>query len=244
MCHESSKSCKHPSTDCLKSDDPCATDMCIESLGGCQFTCGAILDTWFNVIGVSVTNLKIVIDSGVMPNTTERLGSLLEMRDSYDYDDHGSRMIGWLVPPITGEYNFLIAADYLAELWLSTDDNPKNIVLLLDPQVAAPGPREWVYSTQKSEPISLEADHAYYFEVRAVFAHPILLATIHVLAQIITCIPEKDSRNVYPFVIHRSLCRISLLIFRLTLRWSRIEFLGLATVTCQSVGKIHGTSWR
>lgn len=199
VCHESTKTCETPPEDCQESNDPCATGVCIESLGGCQYTCGATLDTWFNVIGVSVTNLKIVIDSGVLPNATERLGNLLEMRDSNDYFDRGSRMWGWLVPPITGEYNFWIAADYLSELWLSTDDSPRNMVLLLDPQVAAPGPRAWVYSTQKSEPIPLEADRAYYFEVRGVMSHSII-------------------ENVHSAFTHRSLCSLSLCMFRLTSR--------------------------
>jgi hypothetical protein len=119
---------------------------------------------------VSVDNVKIAINSGVEPSTTERLGGLLETKSPRELDaDHGSRMMGWLVPPITGEYVFWIAADNLSELWLSTDDNPDNMFMLCNPQFAAPGPGEWVYPSQKSKPIALVADRAYYFEVRGVF---------------------------------------------------------------------------
>jgi len=52
---------------------------------------------------------------------TEQLGGSLEMKSPRELGaDRGSRMMGWLVPPVTGEYVFWIAADHLSELWLST----------------------------------------------------------------------------------------------------------------------------
>jgi hypothetical protein len=170
VCNKSTKSCENPTTDCLASGDPCATDICIESLNGCQFTCGATLDTWWNVSGGVVDKFKITINSGVEPSKTERLGGLLEMESSYELDgDHGRHMMGWLVPPITGEYVFWIAATDTSELWLSTDNNPENMIMLCNPQFAPPGPREWVFSSQKSKRIALVADRAYYIEVRGLF---------------------------------------------------------------------------
>ncbi|KAL7534367.1 hypothetical protein ACHAXR_005826, partial [Thalassiosira sp. AJA248-18] len=41
ICNESTDTCDHPPTNCLASNDPCATDQCIEAQGGCQYTCGA-----------------------------------------------------------------------------------------------------------------------------------------------------------------------------------------------------------
>jgi hypothetical protein len=70
---------------------------------------------------------------------TERLGGLLETKSPRELDaDHGSRMMGWLVPPVTGEYVFWIAADHLSELWLSTDDNPENMIMLCSPHISHP----------------------------------------------------------------------------------------------------------
>ena len=113
---------------------------------------------------MSVDNIRIAINSGVGPSTTERLGGLLEMMSTRELDaDHGSRMMGWLVPPITGEYVFWIAAKNLSELWLSTDDNPENMIMLCSPKFPAPGPGEWAYPSQKSKPIALVAVSAYYF---------------------------------------------------------------------------------
>ena len=133
-CNESTKSCENPTANCLASDDLCAMDICNESLNGCQFTCGATLDTWLSLSGLSVDNIKIAINSGVGPSMTERLGGLLETKSPRELDaDRGSRMMGWLVPPVTGEYVFWIAADHLSELWLSTDDNPENMIMLCSP---------------------------------------------------------------------------------------------------------------
>jgi hypothetical protein len=64
---------------------------------------------------------------------------------------------------------FWIAAKNLSELWLSTDDNPENMIMLCSPKFPAPGPGEWAYPSQKSKPIALVAVRAYYFEVRRVF---------------------------------------------------------------------------
>ena len=77
-------------------------------------------------------------------------------------------MSGWLVPPITGDYVFWIASDNNGELWLSSDDDPANKVVVCH----VPGwasPREWdKYQEQKSEVILLVAGQAYYYKVRLI----------------------------------------------------------------------------
>ena len=173
VCNEASETCENPTSICIASGDPCAMDICIESLNGCQFTCGATIDTWLDVKGISIVNLITTINSGVAPNMTERLGSLLESPHEFDAD-YGSRMMGWLVPPTSGEYIFWVAGPYPSQLWLSTDDNPENKILLVEPLLGAPAKREFSYNSQKSEPIELVADRAYYFEVRQVCADHIL----------------------------------------------------------------------
>jgi hypothetical protein len=66
---------------------------------------------------VSIGKLKFAIKSGVAPNTTEQLGGLLDMGSPRELGaDHGSCMMGWLVPPIIGEYVFWIAAEDNSEL--------------------------------------------------------------------------------------------------------------------------------
>jgi hypothetical protein len=167
VCDESTKSCANPPTNCLASNDPCATDQCIELLGGCQFTCGATLDTWTDILGDSVDHLVNGTNNlTTTPNKSERLGSLLEAQ-SFVADYYGSRMKGWLVPPVSGEYVFWIAADDKGEFWLSIDDDPANKVrICYNPRYAYKRAFTW-YPEQQSKPKWLVAGQAYYFEVRA-----------------------------------------------------------------------------
>jgi Big-like domain-containing protein/Ig-like domain-containing protein len=45
-------------------------------------------------------------------------------------DNYGAQFVGYVHPPLTGAYRFYIAADDHAALYLSTDDNPANKVLI------------------------------------------------------------------------------------------------------------------
>lgn len=79
-------------------------------------------------------------------------------------DNYGTRIRGYVHPPQTGPYVFWIATDDQGELWLSTDEDPKNkkrIAWL--PEWA--GVRDFTkHPSQKSEPIELKAGRRYYIE--------------------------------------------------------------------------------
>jgi hypothetical protein len=168
ICNELIDSCEYPVVNCTKSSDPCATDQCIESVGGCQFSCGATLETWTDVDGASVPDLISATNNfAIAPDTTERLGNLLET-ESFVANNYGARMKGWLVPPVSGNYRFWISSDDNGEFRLSTNDDPANMIIRCF-QPHASRPRDWFFNReQQSELISLVAGQAYYFEVRAV----------------------------------------------------------------------------
>ena len=128
--------------------------------------CGAVLDTWTGIGGNSIANLMSGTNNlASAPNTSVRLDYLLEGPTNIG-DNYGSRMKGWLSPPITGDYLFWIASDDNGELWLSTDSDPANKILACNQPWSAPS-RDWTrYPEQKSRPISLVAGRAYYYEVR------------------------------------------------------------------------------
>jgi hypothetical protein len=99
----------------------------VARFGGVQQTSyGAILDTWTDIGGgTSIADL----DSGTnnlshTPNMIEHLVDRLEA-PSNSCDNCGSRMKCWLVPPVTGDYEFWIASDDYGSFWLSTD----NVIL-------------------------------------------------------------------------------------------------------------------
>ena len=137
--------------------------------------CGATLETWTGISGTSIADLMSgTINLAIPPNRAERLGSLLEAPVNTD-DNYGSRMKGWLMPPVSGEYAFWIAADDQGELWLSSDDHPENkIRVCFVPEATLV--REWYKSPdQQSTSIPLEAGGAYYFEV----SPAIIFAALH-----------------------------------------------------------------
>ena len=97
------------------------------------------------------------------PNKSERLGSLLESPSNVG-ENYGIRMKGWLLPPVTGNYEFWIASDDNGEFWLSADDNPANKIRRCSCDWASS--RQWdKYPEQKSTPLLLVAGKPYYFEV-------------------------------------------------------------------------------
>ena len=88
--------------------------------------CGATLDTWRGIGGATIADLMSGTNNlANTPDKSERLVSLLEAPTNAS-DDFGSRMSGWLMPPITGSYEFWNASDDQGEFWLSSNDNPAN----------------------------------------------------------------------------------------------------------------------
>ena len=127
---------------------------------------GANLDTWIGIGGNSITDLMSGTNNlADTPDKSAVLQSVLEAPSNWN-DNYGSRMNGWLVPPVTSDYVFWIASDDNGELWLSSDENPANKILVCHQPFSA-SPRQWDrYQEQKSGVISLIAGQTYYYEVR------------------------------------------------------------------------------
>jgi hypothetical protein len=80
-------------------------------------------------------------------------------------DDYGTRMRGYFIAPVTGDYTFVIASDATSELWLSTSIDPgaKTRIAWVATSTAS---RQWnKEANQTSSPIPLIADRRYYIEV-------------------------------------------------------------------------------
>ena len=126
---------------------------------------GAMLETWTGIGGSSIADLVSGTNNFTNePSKTEVLWSILEAPTNVD-DNYGSRMKGWLVPPVTGEYEFWIASDDEGEFWLSMDDDPANKIR--ECYTWSSYSHWWdAFPEQKSRLISLEAGQSYYYEVR------------------------------------------------------------------------------
>jgi hypothetical protein len=75
-------------------------------------------------------------------------------------DSYGVRIRGYLVPPADGDYRFFLSADDRAALWLSTDADPANkIVVAYTPDWTGPEVYD-KYPEQATGPLALEAGDA------------------------------------------------------------------------------------
>jgi len=117
---------------------------------------------WSNISGTAITDLT---NNANYPNNPTGVEMLDLFEGPTDWaDTYGTRMYGWLKPPVTGQYTFWIAGDDLQELWLSTDISPANAVKIATVNTWT-NSREWEKeANQKSAPISLEAGRKYYIQ--------------------------------------------------------------------------------
>jgi hypothetical protein len=98
----------------------------------------AISDFAYNVQAGVPANEWVIGDTNRFPNSPDYSGNVTQAAiaapgsadpNSFNFaDNYGAQLIGYLIPPETGLYNFIIAADDQAVLLLSTDADPANKV--------------------------------------------------------------------------------------------------------------------
>ncbi len=79
-------------------------------------------------------------------------------------DNYGSRIRGFVIAPVTGEYTFWESGDDAVQLYLSPDENPANKTLIAYHSPGTSGQQWDKYPTQKSRAIPLVAGEKYYIE--------------------------------------------------------------------------------
>ena len=125
---------------------------------------GTILrEYWLGVTGGTITSLTSSPSYPGSPTGSEQLTSLEGPTNAAD--NYGSRIRGYIHPPISGAYTFWIASDDNGDLLLSTSDNPAGAtrIAFVDGWT---NPREWTkYPSQMSATVNLVAGQKYYIEV-------------------------------------------------------------------------------
>jgi hypothetical protein len=130
---------------------------------------GRIIRQWWSNIGAGTAIGDLTGNANYPDNPTG-----MEFVDLFEgpvdwMDNYGSRLCGWLFPPVTGNYTFWIATDDAGQLWLSTDADPANKVLIASVSGWV-GSRDFDNNSgqggtnQKSAAISLQAGKVYYIE--------------------------------------------------------------------------------
>ncbi len=115
--------------------------------------------------GISGTAVSALTGNPAYPGNPSYSDELTSFEAPIDFaDNFGSRIHGWLHPDTSGDYIFWISSDDNSELWLSTDENPANAVLIS--QVT-----NWTNPRQfddpdviPSGPIHLEGGQKYYIK--------------------------------------------------------------------------------
>jgi len=142
--------------------DSAVSDTVRVTVTGCTGTGSISGEGFTDIPGTSLINLA---SSAKYPNHPDVTAQL----NKFEYgpnigDNYGARVRGYVCAPVTGNYIFYLASDDQSELWLSTDDNPANIVRIAY-LPSAVGFRSWyINASQRSAPIRLVKGVRYYIE--------------------------------------------------------------------------------
>ncbi|MEA3225225.1 MAG: hypothetical protein U9Q07_04680, partial [Planctomycetota bacterium] len=119
----------------------------------------AVMERWENLNGDGIDVLR---DSAKFPNNPDVTETVDKFEwNGADLDDYGARIEAWVYVPATGDYTFWLNSDNQGELWLSTDDDPSNVVLIAQESNYS-GLNAWNTGEQQSAPIPLIGGEKYY----------------------------------------------------------------------------------
>ncbi|MCF8243857.1 MAG: DUF11 domain-containing protein [Saprospiraceae bacterium] len=125
---------------------------------GCAGTGAISFERWTGITGTSVAQIPVA----TTPNQAGTL-NIFEIPTNV-LDNYGTRVRGYICPPVTGQYRFWIASDDNGELWLSTDNSPTNKTLIASVS-SWTNPQEWTkFPSQQSALITLAEGQQYYIE--------------------------------------------------------------------------------
>jgi len=124
------------------------------------------LHVWNDLCGLDVDRLR---ETPLFPRYPHERLFLRSFHAVRDFDVYGQRIFGFIEPKVSGLYTFAISSDDTSELWLSFDENSRNIRLIAS--VFSPTESAWTgegdfwkYPTQLSRNIRLVARQRYFVE--------------------------------------------------------------------------------
>jgi len=81
-------------------------------------------ERWKSMPDINVNTLRTHLRFPDQPDEVDFEPTAHTTADGLDF---GERLVGWLIPPTTGDYRFEFMSDDDGELWLSTDDRPDGL---------------------------------------------------------------------------------------------------------------------
>lgn len=149
----------NPATISISSNMSITANFTQEGTGGS----GTILrEYWTGITGTAISALTSNSNYPSNPTGSEQLTSLegpVNWADNY-----GTRIRGYVHPPVTGTYTFWVAGDDYTDFYLSTDDTPAHASRI----AYVPGwtnSREWTKYPAQTTTVNLTGGQRYYIEV-------------------------------------------------------------------------------
>ncbi|MFN0128741.1 MAG: PA14 domain-containing protein [Verrucomicrobiales bacterium] len=121
--------------------------------------------TWEIWHGLEGNDIASLTSSPRFPAEPDRQAYAAEVDYSELGERYGSRLRGWLVPPVDGAYIFEAAGDNAVEVWISPSESPYEKRPVAEVAFWTQWRTSRVSTPQTSEPIPLQAGSRYYFEV-------------------------------------------------------------------------------
>jgi uncharacterized protein (DUF1800 family) len=124
---------------------------------------GVTRELWNGLPDSSIASIPLT----TTPASTDNQLATLEDDATYG-NNTGERLRGYFTPPATGNYYFWLAASNNAELWVSDDNQPVNLVRRAWVTAPGTGSENWNSGTQtnqQSQWLALTAGQPYYYEV-------------------------------------------------------------------------------
>lgn len=140
-------------------------------LAASQLPFTALLKGIYREIYPDIPGMRVLdlTNSPAFPNQPSQAELLTEVLEtpSYPSNHYGQRLRARLLPPVTGNYTFWVAANDTAQLYLGTNDQAASARLVASVSHNVPvSARQWeVEASQRSLPIALVGGQQYYLEV-------------------------------------------------------------------------------
>ena len=121
-------------------------------------------EVWTGLSGGNLTTMTSNASYPNKPALREFLTSFECLAQDWE-ENYGTRVTGFIRPPVTGNYTFAVSGDEVVQLYLSTDANPANKTLVASTSTATAFRDFAANASQQSAPRALVAGQRYYVEM-------------------------------------------------------------------------------
>lgn len=154
-----------------------SVDTTLVTINACEESTEGVLlfQAWNDIPGAGIEGLldpKVPEPNGNGGDAPDFVGAVFSLNSqdawvSGPNNNYVASMTGFITPTVSGDYNFFIRSDDASELWISTDDDPANVVWQAEElDCCDPFQELGVDDTTTFSPIAMEAGQRYYIDAR------------------------------------------------------------------------------